>query len=243
MPGYLDLIGDDELIGADFDDLLDDEDEFVGDDDEDYDDEDDEIGDDLDDLIEMVSGLLEDDEDDDDEIGARRRRRRRRSRTRGRRRRTRGRRASKASRAIRAIAKNRAALTRGKTVKTVPRYKGRVLMLGGAETQGPNAGQLVIATTVQQLCRIDRLFVQGIDAQGLSISPGSFTIGDIKVGTSSQLAALPPLPGIMFTQDATAQGTGLKLDTVQTGTDFSVIISTAPAGSTFTWGAYATALR
>lgn len=145
-------------------------------------------------------------------------------------------------RAVRKAAARNRATRQGKRAVPATRAKGRVLMLGGENT-AVTAGQLLIATTVQETARIDRLFVAGIDKTGAVLPPASYSIGDIKVGTSSQLAGLPPLPGIMFTQDATSQGQGLQLDTTQPGTDFTVVIANAPAGSTFNWGAYASAIR
>ena len=101
-------------------------------------------------------------------------------------------------------------------------------MMGGTATQGGVAGQLIVTTTAQEIARIDRLFISGIDGAGAVIQPSAYLIADIKVGTKSQFAALPPLPGVMFTQDATGQGYSLGLDTVQPGTDFSVIVANAP---------------
>ncbi len=201
------------------------------------------VGDELDDLLDMVSGedddladLLDDDDDDDDDVGARR----------GRGRRRRGGRRSRARRAIvKAVKRDRArtALRGGTRAVPATRSKGRVLMLGGAATQGTTAGQLLIPTTVQDMARVDRLFISGVDGTGTVLPPASYSIADIKVGTGSQFAGLPPLPGIMFTADATSQGKGLQLDTTQPGTDFTVIIANAPVASTFNWGAYATSLR
>ena len=121
--------------------------------------------------------------------------------------------------------------------------RGRVLFLAGEAVQGGTAGQLLISTTAQELCRVDRLFITGVDDAGVPLAPASYRIADIKVGTKSQFSALPPLPGIMFQADATGMGAMLQLDTVQPGTDFTVSIADAPAGSRFNWGALATALR
>ena len=85
-------------------------------------------------------------------------------------------------------------------------------MIGGRETQGATAGQLLMPTTVQELARVDRLFITGVDSVGAVLDPASYSVADIKVGTKSQFAALPPLPGVMFQADATGQGTRLGLE-------------------------------
>lgn len=216
--------------------------ELIGDED----DEDD--ADDLEDLLDLIEGVDDDDDDyddEDDEIGARGRRRRRIRRSRRRRAidRMRRKRQSRRSRRSRRAMPARVVPTREPPVVRRQEDRDRTLMIGGRESQGAVAGQLLIPTTVQELARVDRLFVTGIDAAGNVLDPASYSIADIKVGTKSQFAALPPLPGVMFQADATGQGTRLGLDTIQTGTDFTVIIADAPAGSTFTWGAYAKALR
>lgn len=121
--------------------------------------------------------------------------------------------------------------------------KGRVLLFGGEATQGAQAGQLLIPSTAQEMCRVDRLYISALTDQGAVISNAAFAVADIKVGTRSQLSAIGNVPGIMFQADANGQGFALSLDTVQPGTTFTVIIASAPALSRFTWGAYATALR
>ncbi len=119
--------------------------------------------------------------------------------------------------------------------------RGRLLLFGGQNT-AVAAGGLLIATTVQEICRVDRLFISAINA-GTPLSNAAFNIQDIKVGVKSQLTALSPLPGIMFTPDNTAMFQGLGFDTVQPGTEFSVLIEAAAIGDVFTFGAVATALR
>lgn len=119
--------------------------------------------------------------------------------------------------------------------------RGRLLLFGGQATAAA-AGSLLIATTVQEICRVDRLFISGENAQ-VVINNASFTISDIKVGVKSQLTALSPLPGTMFTPDNTAMFQGLGFDTVQPGTEFSVLITSASVDDVFTFGAVATALR
>lgn len=233
----MDLYEDDEYDDYDVGEL-----ELIGDDEDDDDDDDD--ADDLEDLLDLIEGD-DDDDDDDDEVGARGRRRGTR---RGRRRRVlrRARRSASARRSAPVVIPARTVRARAAPRPRVVRrseHKVRTLMLGGSATQGPVAGQLLIPTTVQELARVDRLFIVGMDAVGAVLDPGSYLIADIKVGTKSQLAALPPLPGVMFQSDATGQGARLGLDTIQTGTDFTVIIANAPAGSVFTWGAYAKADR
>jgi hypothetical protein len=133
----------------------------------------------------------------------------------------------------------------GRTIAATPQHpsKGRVLMFGGAATQGATAGLLTISATAQEMCRVDRIFISAVDSLGAAIPLTLLTVADIRVGTRSQLAAIGALPGVMFSADATAQGQGLSLDTVQPGTSFSVQITSAPALSTVTWGSYATALR
>jgi hypothetical protein len=205
-----------------------------------------EEGDELSDILNLIEGVDDEDDDDDDdiegededdEVGARRSARARIARLRRRMRRKRKKRPTQ-------IVKPtivRPAIVRER--RAAARRVGRVLLLGGRATQGPTAGQLLIPTTVQELARVDRLFVSGRDETGTPLDPSSYSIADIKVGTKSQFAALPPLPGIMFQADATGQGVHLGLDAIQTGTDFTVIIADAPPNSMFTWGAYATALR
>lgn len=232
-------IGDDELIGEELEDLLDFVEgvELVGDDD-DY------LGDEDDDSDDVLG-----DDDDFDEVGARRRRRIRGRTPRGRRRKRNAvatqRRAALATVAKVAKAANKAAALRsGKRVVTTQSQRGRVLLLGGDAVQtSPTGGQLLVTTTAQELARVDRLFITATDATGAVLAPSSYRIADIKVGTKSQFAALPALPGTMFQADATGHGASLALDTVQPGTDFSVVIADAPPGSRFTWGAFATALR
>lgn len=215
-----DLVYDDDLVG---------ELELIGDqltDDDDFD------GDDIDTLLALL------DDDEDDEIGALRRA--------GRRRRARPRKGKMAKLALLARAiRGAPVVTRPAQPRVArrPRRRGRTLPLGGQATQGPTAGQLLISTTVQEQCRVDRLFVVGRDENGLPLNPAAYSIADIKVGTKSQFAALPPLPGTMFATDATGHGRSLGLDTIQTGTDFTVIIADAPAQSSFTWGAFARAVR
>lgn len=121
--------------------------------------------------------------------------------------------------------------------------KGRVLLFGGEATQGAVAGQLLIPSTAQEMCRVDRLYISAVTDAGAVISNAAFSVADIKVGTRSQLSAIGNVPGVMFQADANGQGFALSLDTVQPGTTFTVIIASAPALSKFNWGAYATALR
>lgn len=213
------------------------------------------VGDELDDLLSLVSGEEEDlmdlimGDDYGDEVGAARRRFRRllrRSRGRGGRGRTRAGGSLGAKLIARKLAKSNArqmALSGGVASVPVSPKKGRVLLLGGQETQGAVAGLLQISTTAQELARVDRLFITGRDDTGAVLPPASYNIANIQVGTVSQFAALPPLPGVMFQADATGQGYALGLDTIQPGTDFTVSIADAPALSTFTFGCYATALR
>lgn len=253
-----DYVGGVEYVGYDEDDDYDDDDgvagvEFVG-----YEDDEDEYelagDDDEDDPYGLMADLAE---LEDAEVGARVARRRRPKK--------------RAKRLVRAaprglvpVPKRQVAVVRPKKRRLVratrvpapmpPRAPSvvvdqdepsriRTIPLGGNATQGGVAGQLIISTTVQEPCRVDRLFIAGIDSEGGVLNPASYSISDIKVGTKSQFAALQPLPGIMFQADTTGQGTKLGLDTVQTGTDFSVIIADAPAGSRFQFGAYARALR
>lgn len=238
---YLDAlglgIGDEELIGEELEDLLDfvegvelvgDDDDYLGDeDDDDYLGEEDILGD-----------------DDVDEVGARRRRRIQRRRKRKQTAVANRRAMVKVAKAARAKAANRAAVRAGKRTVTTQSQRGRVLLLGGEAIQtSPTGGQLLVTTTAQELARVDRLFIAAADATGAVLSPASYRIADIKVGTKSQFAALPALPGTMFQADATGHGVALGLDTVQPGTDFSVVIADAPAGSRFNFGAFATALR
>lgn len=119
--------------------------------------------------------------------------------------------------------------------------KGRLLLFGGQET-AVAVGALRISTTVQEICRVDRLFISAINA-GTPLSNAAFNVSDITVGVKSQLTALSPLPGILFTPDNTAMFQGLGFDTVQPGTEFSVLIQTVAIGDIFTFGAVATALR
>lgn len=212
-----DLVGELEIIG---DQLTDEDDDFEGDD------------------IETLLALLDDDEGDD-EVGALRRAVRRNPK-----RKRSKRKVAKLALLARAI-RGMPSVSRPAQPRVVrqPRRRGRTLPLGGQATQGAVAGQLLISTTVQEQCRVDRLFVVGQDSAGVPLNPASYSIADIKVGTKSQFAGLAPLPGIMFTADATGHGRSLGLDTVQTGTDFTVVIANAPAASSFTWGAFARAVR
>ncbi len=119
--------------------------------------------------------------------------------------------------------------------------KGRLLLFGGQNT-AVAVGSLRIATTVQEICRVDRLFISAINT-GTPLSNAAFNVSDITVGVKSQLTALSPLPGILFTPDNTAMFQGLGFDTIQPGTEFSVLIQTVAIGDIFTFGAVATALR
>lgn len=225
MP-HEDEIGELELIGEEISDLLDDDDD-----------------DGLDAILEVIDALGDDD-DDDDEIGAR---------LGGRRANPTLRRKTRAKKLLKQRLRRRRAAPPARIREREPapappvvyrrEVRARTLMLGGQATQNAIAGHLQIATTVQELARVDRLFITGIDENGLPIHPSVYSIADIKVGTKSQLAATDPLPGVMFTSDATGQGVTLGLDTIQTGTSFTVVIADAPANSTFRWGAFAEALR
>lgn len=239
MMEALGLIGDEELIGEELEDLLDyvegvelvgDDDDYLGDEDDDYLGEDDVLGD-----------------EELDEIGARRRRvlrRHRKKRAAANQRRALAK-VARNAKAVKVAASRVAALRAGKrAVATSQNQRGRVLLLGGEAIQtSPTGGQLLITTTAQELARVDRLFIAASDATGAVLSPSSYRVADIKVGTKSQFAALPALPGTMFQADATGHGVALGLDTVQPGTDFSVVIADAPTGSRFNFGAFATALR
>lgn len=190
------------------------------------------VGDEDDELI----GEDEDDEDDLDEddlddflgimgseIGARRRRRPRRK--------SRGRRAM------------RKAARRG--VRSIPtrNIRGRLLVFGGVATAA-GAGALDIVTTVQDRCRVDRLFLTGVDDQGAVVVNALFNVNDIKCGTKSQLTANSAIPAVAFQADNTAMMQGLGLDTLQPGTDFVVRIDSGiGAGYVFRFAAFATALR
>ncbi|MCA9716930.1 MAG: hypothetical protein KC468_19815 [Myxococcales bacterium] len=144
-------------------------------------------------------------------------------------------------RAMKRILARRRAVAQGKGRVGVKRRMGRVLMIGGTVTAAA-AGSFDATTTVQELCRVDRIFTSATDAGGSPIDPNTYQITDIKVGTRSQLAALPALPATLFQADATAQGAGLKLDTVQPGTDFTLRFN-VPSAGTYRFGCYASALR
>lgn len=145
-------------------------------------------------------------------------------------------------RAVRKAATKAARRMRGgvNQVRSVAR-KGRLLLFGGQATAAA-AGSLLIATTVQEICRVDRLFIAAVNA-GTPLNNAVFNVQDIKVGVKSQLTALNPLPGTIFTPDNTAMFQGLGFDTVQPGTEFSVLVANASIGDIFTFGAVATALR
>lgn len=247
----------DELIGDDWDDDIGyDDDDDIG-----YDD-DDEIGDELDELLAVMGEDDDDDigDDDDDDIGddddfvgdfvgadelvgrrRRRRRRRRRLRGRGRRRgrRRRGGRRRKIASRIKRLAKKR---SRG--MKSVPKMMaaGRQIWLG-AEKEATSSGQLLLTSTVQELCRVVRLVLAVRDAQSQAVDLGTVSIGDIKVGTRSQFTALQPVPAIMLATDSQTNNQGYLTDTIQPGTDFAVIIANGVSGQTYTFGAVARTLR
>ncbi len=193
-------------------------DELIGDDDDD----------DLDDFLGVMGD--DDDDDDDDEIGARRGRR-------GRRRYRRMRRKAKRRKMIRRLA-------RGGVYKAGQiAAQGRKLFLGAQATQGVAAGALTLSTTVQELCRVDQLYVAADDGAGTVLNPATYDISDIKVGTQSQFTSNDPVSGIMFTQNNSAQFQGFAMTTIQPGTQFAVLIQSAPAASIFKLAATATALR
>jgi hypothetical protein len=121
--------------------------------------------------------------------------------------------------------------------------RGRLLVFGG-QAVATGTGAIDITTTIQEKCRVDRLFLAATDAAGAVVANGLFTVTDIKVGTKSQLTANAPIPAIAFQADNTAQNAGMGLDTIQPGTDFVVRITDGIAsGYTFSFAAYATALR
>ena len=121
--------------------------------------------------------------------------------------------------------------------------RGRLLMFGG-EAVATGSGAIDISTTIQEKCRVDRLFLVATDAAGAVVDNALFAVTDIKVGTKSQLTANAPVPAIAFTSDNTAMNAGLGLDTISPGTDFVVRITDGIAtGYTFRFAAFATALR
>lgn len=183
------------------------------------------IGDELDDLLGIAG---------DDEIGARRRRRRARTRS------------PRARVALAKIARAQAkkkALARGVAEVKRTASAGRLLIFGGVATAS-GATSLDITTTVQEVCRVDRLMISGVTAALAVIPPETYAISDIKVGTRSQLTANAAIPGIAFTSNNTAMMQGLGLDTLQPGTDFVVRLESGlVADNVFRFVAYATALR
>lgn len=228
----------DELIGFD-------EDDDIGFDDDD-------VGDELDELLEIMGEDDDDDDigyDDDDDIGddfvgdfvgaeelvGRRRRRRRRGRIRSRS-------GSKRRRVARKIRKIRKKRTRG--LQRVPKKAsvGRQIWLGAEKTATSN-GQLLLTSTVQELCRVVRLVLAVRDSNGDEVSLGTVSIGDIKVGTRSQFTALQPVPAIMLAADSQTNNQGYLTDTIQPGTDFAVIIANGVNTQVYTFGAVARTLR
>ena len=213
MPGIDELIGE-----VDEDDLLD---LISGEDDED-DEDDEETG------IEEIIGALEligEDDEDDDEFGARG----------GKKRRRRMKRLKKKLRALRKAG-------RGKSVQKVRHVRGRVLMFGGV-VDATVAGAIDLTTTVPEVCRPGRIYLTAAVVAGAVIALETFSVVDIKVGTRSQFSALPSLPAPLFSADATSQGYGLKLDTIQSGTDFTMRLNVATVPGRYQFGCYATALR
>lgn len=143
--------------------------------------------------------------------------------------------------AVKKILSRRRLVGRGKRQVAVKRRQGRVLIIGG-QVVATAAGSFDASTTVQELCRIDRIFTSALDGGGAVVNPNQYFITDIKVGTRSQFAALPPIPAVIFQADATAHTSGLMLDTVQPGTDFTVRFQ-VPAAGTFRFGCFASSLR
>lgn len=215
----------DELIGEDWDD-------DIG-----LDDDDEDVGDELDELL-AIMGDDDDDVGDDfvgdfvgaDELVGRRRRGRGRSR---------GGRRSKLVRRIKRIAKKR---SRGMTRVPKMMASGRQLWLG-AEKAATSDGQLLLSSTVQELCRVVRLVLAVRDGSNMAVDLATVSVGDIKVGTKSQFTALQPVPAVMFSPDSQANNQGYLTDTVQPGTDFAVIIANGKTGNTYTFGAVTRTLR
>ena len=173
---YDDDVGDDELVGADPIDYL----GIMGAIEGDYDDE----GDDVDDI--------------GDEIGRRRRRRRRGRRPPPRRRSSGGRRARaraiRAARAAQAMATRKRA-SRGLSTTRTRQELGRQIFFGG-ELSAPATGSLVVSTTVQELCKVTRLYLSAT-TPGPPIAvvpPEIYAVQDIKVGVKSQFTALVAVP-------------------------------------------------
>lgn len=204
----------DELIGDFYDD-------DIGYDD---DDDDDDIGDDF--VGDFVGDEL---------VGARRRRRRRRGRVR-----SRG--GSKRRRIARKLKRIKRKRTRGLQRVRKGTSVGRQIWLG-AEKKATSDGQLLLTSTVQELCRVVRLVLAVRDDQGDEVSLGTVSIGDIKVGTRSQFTALQPVPAVMLSTDSQTNNQGYMTDTIQPGTDFAVIIANGKNTQTYTYGAVARTLR
>ena len=128
------------------------------------------------------------------------------------------------------------------SVRTKSAPNGRQIWLG-AEKTASTSGQLLLTSTVQEICRVVRVVLQVRDNANQPIDLATVSVGDIKVGTRSQFTALQPVPAVMFAADSQANNQGYLTDTVQPGTDFAIIIANAVATQTYTMGAVARTLR
>lgn len=108
--------------------------------------------------------------------------------------------------------------------------------LGLTKTATAN-GRLLINATAQERGRVTRVIFSATDAAGLSVDLATILICDIRVGTSSQFSSNSPMPATILSANSQANNAGYCLATVEPGTDFSITVTNAIVGFTYTAGA------
>lgn len=106
----------------------------------------------------------------------------------------------------------------------------RRLFLGERRTGIVSPALITIVIKAQEDYRPDRVVITAFDQVNFNNIPANqIIVQDLKIGTRSQFSSLAAIGGEIFSPTFFANGADLGLDTIQAGTDLSLLIGVAPA--------------